>query len=319
MYTPDAKEKSLLGWYTFDDALGYDTASSQEESTDDSISRFVLPSTTQGKLKFGPGYGGVGSSLRFDGKGDDWVQIPAKSNMDDEMTVSFWMFLRNKPISTYNFILRKGSAAIEFTPTIQITKQRKLHVRLRQINDENAHGHSFQSFARVPWEKWTHVTLVLQGEIARMYVNGVRDNLIILNDRYRVNQEPWYLGGMPGKPGINAFIDDFKVHGEALEEGAIQAECQGALGSMSARNIKFLNGGTPQSCPKSAKCGDDFHVCTAYEQISGALQAANANGMFTHEINSKSVWENECHEEENKNEQLKLVLCCRNNSPKDAP
>ena len=46
---------------------------------------------------------------------------------------------------------------------------------------------------------------------------------------------------------------------------------------------------------------------------------ANANGMFTHEINSKSVWENECHEEENKNEQLKLVLCCRNNSPKDAP
>ena len=46
---------------------------------------------------------------------------------------------------------------------------------------------------------------------------------------------------------------------------------------------------------------------------------ANANGMFTHEINSNSVWENECHEEENKNEQLKLVLCCRNNSPKDAP
>ena len=135
---------------------------------------------------------------------------------------------------------------------------------------------------------------------------------------------------MPGKPGINAFIDDFKVHGEALEEGAIQAECQGALGntkhflfffrlgqmycdnlttdnnsfsllfflsplfflslfflsplfhfnqtksgSMSARNIKFLNGGTPQSCPKSAKCGDDFHVCTAYEQISGALQAVS--------------------------------------------
>ena len=87
MYTPDAKEKSLLGWYTFDDALGYDSANSHED--DSSMqSRFVLPSTTNGKLKFGPGYGGVGSSLRFDGKGDDWVQIPAKSNMDDEMTVS---------------------------------------------------------------------------------------------------------------------------------------------------------------------------------------------------------------------------------------
>ena len=44
---------------------------------------------------------------------------------------------------------------------------------------------------------------------------------------------------------------------------------------MSARNIKFLNGGTPQTCPKSSKCGDDFHVCTNYEQISGALQAVS--------------------------------------------
>ena len=39
------------------------------------------------------------------------------------------MFLRNKPISTYNFILRKGKETIEFTPTIQITKNRKLHIR----------------------------------------------------------------------------------------------------------------------------------------------------------------------------------------------
>ena len=96
--------------------------------------------------------------------------------------------------------------------------------RLRQINDENEHGHSFQSFARVPWEKWTHVTLVLQGEVARIYVNGVRDNMIVLNDRYRVNQEPWYLGGMPGKQGVNAFIDDLKIFNQGLEEGSIQGK-----------------------------------------------------------------------------------------------
>ena len=55
----------------------------------------------------------------------------------------------------------------------------------------------------------------------------------------------------------------------------------GALGSMSARNIKFLNGGVPQACPKSAKCGEDWHVCNVHEQNSGALQAARANGMFS--------------------------------------
>jgi hypothetical protein len=171
------------------------------------------------------------------------VQVPSTSNNDDEMTVSFWMFLRNKPISSYNFILRKGSEKIEFTPTIQITNKRKLHVRLRQINDENAHGHSFQSFGRIPFEKWTHVALVLQAEVARVYLNGVRDNMIVLNDRYRVNREAWYLGGMPGKPGVNAFVDDFKVHNEGLAEGQIQAMCHGALGVMSARNIRFLDGG----------------------------------------------------------------------------
>ena len=68
------------------------------------------------------------------------------------------------------------------------------------------------------------MTLVLQGEVARIYVNGVRDNMIVLNDRYRVNQEPWYLGGMPGKQGVNAFIDDLKIFNQGLEEGSIQGK-----------------------------------------------------------------------------------------------
>jgi hypothetical protein len=241
LFTPNAKSKSLTAWYNFDDALGYDNAVATNAGP--SPSKFLITSSPKYNLKFAPGYGGVGGSIRFDGGKDDYVQVPSSSSTDDEMTVSFWIFLRNKPISSYNMILRKGSEKIEFTPTIQITSKRKLHVRLRQINDENQHGHSFQSYSRVPYEKWTHVALVLQGEIARMYVNGVRDNMIVLNDRYRINQEPWFLGGMPGKPGINAFVDDFKVHNEGLGEGEIQAMCHGALGSMSARNIRFLNGG----------------------------------------------------------------------------
>jgi hypothetical protein len=42
--------------------------------------------------------------------------------------------------------------------------------------------------------------------------------------------------------------------------------------------------GAPQKCPKSAKCGEDWHVCNKHEQRSGALQAARANGMFSGEI-----------------------------------
>ena len=141
----------------------------------------------------------------------------------------------------------------------------------------------------------------------------------MLNDRYRVNQEPWYLGGMPGKPGVTAFVDDFKVHSEGLEEGHIQAMCHGALGSMSPRNIRFLNGGTPQKCPKSSKCGDDWHVCNKYEQTSGALQAARANGMFSGELGTKTVWDEKCNDDNSEPNKLGLVLCCRNNMEKDAP
>ena len=43
--------------------------------------------------------------------------------------------------------------------------------------------------------------------------------------------------------------------------------------------IRFA--GTPQKCPKSAKCGEDWHVCTKHEQKGGALQAARANGMYS--------------------------------------
>lgn len=318
-YAPNAKPKSLTSWYDFDDALGYDNAMSTSGGRNggDGGSRFLVPSSPKAPIKFAPGYGGVGGSIRFDGGKDDWVQVPSTSNNDDEMTVSFWMFLRNKPISSYNFILRKGSEKIEFTPTIQITNKRKLHVRLRQINDENAHGHSFQSFGRIPFEKWTHVALVLQAEVARVYLNGVRDNMIVLNDRYRVNREAWYLGGMPGKPGVNAFVDDFKVHNEGLAEGQIQAMCHGALGVMSARNIRFLDGGTPQKCPKSAKCGEDWHVCTKHEQKGGALQAARANGMYSGQEGSKTVWDDQCNPGTDVG--LGLVICCRNNMEKDAP
>ena len=168
---PEAVQKGLRALYTFDDALGYDSAAHQDGRVQ---ARFAEPGNKGARLQFAPGHGGVGSSLKFDGGKGDYVRLPAVSDTESELTVAFWLFLRNSPISTYNFLVRKGDESVQFTPTIQISKTRQLHVRLREINDPNLHGHSFESFARVPWEKWTHISLVLQGQVAQIYVNGVR-------------------------------------------------------------------------------------------------------------------------------------------------
>ena len=302
---PEAVQKGLRALYTFDDALGYDSAAHQDGKVQ---ARFAQP--PKGKtLQFAPGVHGVGSSLKFDGKKGDFVRLPAVSDTENEMTVGFWLFLRNTPIATYNFLLRKGNEDVLFTPTIQVTKTRQLHVRLREINDDNKHGHSFESFARIPWERWTHISLVLQGQVAQIYVNGIKDNLIVMNDNFRVNDADWYLGGMPGNLGVRAFVDDFRVYNIGLQEGKIQALAHGGLGSYSPHNIKFLKGGEPVPCPQASKCGDQFHVCTWQEQKGGALAAARANGMFQGEADKIQVWTEDCDKSSN---EKGLVICCRN-------
>ena len=307
---PAAAQKGLRALYTFDDALGYDSAAHQDGKVQ---SRFAQTGNKGARLKFAPGHGGVGASLKFDGGKGDFVRLPAVSDTENEMTVGFWLFLRNSPISTYNFLLRKGDESVQFTPTIQVSKTRQLHVRLREINDENLHGHSFDSFARIPWERWTHVSLVLQGQVAQIYVNGVRDNLIVMNDKFRVNDADWYLGGMPGQTGVRAFVDEFRVYNVGLEEGKVQALAHGGLGSYSARNIKFLKGGEPVPCPQASKCGDRWHVCTWREQQGGALAAARANGMFQGEVDKIRVWTDDC--DAARADERGLVICCRNPDP----
>ena len=69
------------------------------------IIRFITPSHPDVKLKFGPGYGGVGGSLRFDGTGKDWVSVPSRSNNDDEMTVSFWVRTTKNKKQLFLFLL----------------------------------------------------------------------------------------------------------------------------------------------------------------------------------------------------------------------
>ena len=102
----------------------------------------------------------------------DGVRLPAVSDTENELTVAFWLFLRNSPISR-NFLVRKGDESVQFTPTIQISKTRQLHVRLREIVTPTPTG-TIESFARVPWRsgrtslsscrgKWRRSTLTVCG------------------------------------------------------------------------------------------------------------------------------------------------------------
>ena len=102
---PEAVQKGLRALYTFDDALGYDSAAHQDGRVQ---ARFAEPGNKGARLQFAPGHGGVGSSLKFDGGKGDYVRLGAVSDTESELTVAFWLFLRNSPISTYNFLVRKG-------------------------------------------------------------------------------------------------------------------------------------------------------------------------------------------------------------------
>merc|ERR1711871_627977 len=183
-----------------------------------------------------------------------------------------------------------------------------LHVSLR-TTDAKKHGYTFDSFAHIPRRRWTHVALMMQGELIQLYVNGIRDNRVILTGRYRINGQPWFVGGAPGHSSVKCFIDDFRVYSEGLEEGTIQALSTGALGSVSPLAVKL-------SCPsctsaEASNCGEDYHLCWAKELFGGALQAARANGWFA--TNIKKVWTaNDKVGGSISPTEKRLGLCCRN-------
>lgn len=292
MLAADAHGKTLVGWWQFDDIAGYDSSGHGGYTNPVPIA--------------GPARGGNGASAVFDGKNS--LTLPHTQAMQSQgMTIAFWMYLMQDSGGMYRYIIRKGEEGSDFTPVIQLHQEsRRLHIRVKTEGQEEER---FDSIGFIPKRRWTHVGLVLEGEQARLYINGARDQMLILRGRVRFNNGPFTLGGGGAQPGVASYIDDVRVYNEGLEEARMHSLAHGALGPVGPDFAKLGCNNMPCTYQKAQQgCPESYHLCETKELYAGALQVARAQGWFL--LNTR-VWPNKAPVSMQSHE-LRLAICCQN-------
>jgi hypothetical protein len=291
MLAADAHGKTLVGWWQFDDNSGYDSSGN---------GGYAKPVP-----EVGPAQGGVGASASLDGQTS--VVLPHHEAMQGQgMTVAFWIYLLQDSGGMYRYIMRKGAEGDETSPTIQLHQEsRRLHIR---VKTEGQDEERFDSVGFIPKRRWTHVGLVLEGEQARLYINGIRDQLLVLRGRVRFNNGPITLGGGGSNAGVKSFIDDVRVYNEGLEEARMHSLAHGALGPVSPDFAKLGCNNQPCTYAKAQHgCPETYHLCAARELYAGGLQVARAQGWFL--LNTR-VWPAKAPVHMSAQEQ-RLAICCQ--------
>jgi len=294
MMAADAHGKTLVGWWQFDDIAGYDSSGH---------GGYTNPVPVPG-----PARGGNGASAMFDGKSG--LTLPHTQAMQSQgMTIAFWMYLLGDSGGAYRYIIRKGDeGTADFTPVIQLHQEsRRLHIRVKTEGQEDER---MDSIGFIPKRRWTHVGLVLEGEQARLYINGIRDQMLILRGRVRFNNGPFTLGGK-GQTGVESYIDDVRVYNEGLEEARMHALAHGALGPVGPDFAKLGCNNMPCTYQKAQQgCPDSYHLCETKELYAGALQVARAQGWFM--LNTR-VWPNKARVASTQSHETRLAICCQDN------
>lgn len=282
MIVPNAGEDGLIGFYTFDDGLGFDSSGHGYHSS-------VVP-------RAGPGHGPNGNSAHFDGM--QLMEVAHSTEFNSiELSISLWVYLLEDSTNSYRTIFRKATSAADMTPTLMLLpNDRRLHVRVS--TSQNA-ANGFDSTAVVPLRRWTHIAYVLRGGATlTLYVNGVKDCPVLGGNLHGVrcppggstfswdegavslNEGPLYVGGDPFMPGTPMFVDNLKIHERALSAHEVFLDAYAhdttpaqmlRLGCSRCTEIALQ-----QACAELEK----YHPCLCEELMAGGLNIARSMGWL---------------------------------------
>jgi len=291
LFTPDATQAGLVGFYDFDDADALDKSGNA-----------IHPKSPP--ADFGPGHDGRGQSAHFGGS--DSFKIPHVSAFDNmqQMTVSFWIYLLTEPTETFRVVFRKGDGQKDLTPTLMLLPDsNKLHA-LVSSTDESKNG--VDSFTSIPLRRWTHVAVVLRYTQLSIFINGVKDAEGLISGDVLLNTGSWYVGKDLFLPGTGMFLDNFKIQSRAMDEGSLQVEASTALPGLGPNFVRLgcKSCEMRQAIEKCAATGG-YHLCRRMELNGGGLMVARAMGY----LNMASDQWNAEDEEPNITLE-KLGLCC---------
>ena len=91
------------------------------------------------------------------------------------------------------------------------------------------------SNARIPLERWTHITLMRTKDSMKLYVNGILDVVQKFNGTTLTNKDPLYFGSVPWHHDdcqVPLYMDEVRLYNDTIPESLLEAEASPALGGI---------------------------------------------------------------------------------------
>eukprot|EP01119_Soliformovum_irregulare_P002830 TRINITY_DN1308_c1_g1_i2.p1 TRINITY_DN1308_c1_g1~~TRINITY_DN1308_c1_g1_i2.p1 ORF type:complete len:2755 (-),score=1130.06 TRINITY_DN1308_c1_g1_i2:303-7640(-) len=160
--------------------------------------------------------------------------VPAKmDHVGGDFTLSLWIYpvpdrsqLSMSSSSTWRTIVLKGSEEVENrsrAPGLFFSVEDKtLALCVSTASNWNV---CLRSHSEISMDTWTHVTCTCSNLELNLYLNGVKDASMFLNEDIVYNSHSFYVGKTPGnfneKPGMSGFVESVLFSDISVDEATI--------------------------------------------------------------------------------------------------
>jgi len=195
-----------------------------------------------------------------------------------DWSVSLWIFLLPHPVDSFVSIVHKGDKS---NPTLSILiwpSTPRIRARFGTTSVDTV---SSLTFAR-----WTQLTIVKEGGIGSVYLNGLLDTQIILGKDHAAKgdtAEEIYLSGSPWHGGIHGYIDQMRLYDRALTADETRATASFAFPALLGGSALPSLGCHRCSLQRAMSlCGSraGSHLCSVHELRSYALLVSRLLGWI---------------------------------------
>ena len=284
---PMAKSDSLVGSWNFDNSKPIDASGHRNHAKG-----FIIP---------GIGFSGLGSSASFNG---NFLKIPNSSDFtSNQFTISFWFykiedFFSSTKGNRFCSIVQKGKDDIyskKFKRTPSIILDRKLLnlvIKIKTTNKKFPEGEEIVSKSRITNKRWINITVTKDENMVKLYVNGVLDSELQLDEYTEENETSLYLGSVPwlnGKCDFPFLIDNMKYYNNVISGDELESEVSGLFGGLETPVLKIgcnncLLAETIKECTKlnspDLKLFNTYRLCTSMEMHVGGYQIVRSLGLL---------------------------------------
>ena len=259
--------------------LGEDAKATEMDGIADNIKSGVMnlwandPISTPGGAATGPrAEGKIGKAVALSGSGE-WVTLPnnVTGTLNGNWSVSTWV--NPQANTTWSRIFDFGTGTTRYM-FLTVSAGSALRFAI-STGGGGAAEQVINGTGTLPLNQWSHVAIVVNGNVGTLYVNGTavgtNNNITIHPSDLGNTTQNWIGRSQYGDPLLRATVDDFNIYGRALSADDITALAGGAAGTGDVADYKFdeadgatavdssanarnatINTSAPISCPGKA-------------------------------------------------------------------